>query len=174
VIVGLVGVNDGLQALRVMYPYGDTEGSCAADSFIVDRGLVLRPISDILWNAGGRCPYYTETGEFSICFLLVYERSRPSSPNPSVVGQSMIFTATVSRATATVTVTFLDGSSPLITNLPMSVGKAAFSVPSREARTPLWLPIAATALPGSALGAFEKRAFLTGSLLFAPNRTSLA
>src|ERR1700689_895535 len=41
-----------------------------------------------------------------------------SSPNPSVVGQSMIFRATVSPATTAGTVTFLDGSSPLITNFP--------------------------------------------------------
>ena len=53
-----------------------------------------------------------------------------SSPNPSIVGQSVNFTATVSPSTATGTVTFLDGSRALITNLPLSGGKTTFSVPN--------------------------------------------
>jgi hypothetical protein len=58
-----------------------------------------------------------------------------SSPNPSVMGQSVTFTAAVTPSTATGTVTFFNGSSALITNLPMSGGKATFSVPNLSAGT---------------------------------------
>lgn len=40
----------------------------AVDSFNADRGIVFKPIFDILWNAGGyeRCLDYKETGELAI------------------------------------------------------------------------------------------------------------
>ena len=53
-----------------------------------------------------------------------------SSVNPSVVGQSVTFTATISPSAATGTVTFLDGKASLITNLPIAGGKASFVVPN--------------------------------------------
>jgi hypothetical protein len=53
-----------------------------------------------------------------------------STPNPSVVGQSVIITATVTPSTATGTISVFDGTSALITNLPLSGGKASFSVPN--------------------------------------------
>jgi hypothetical protein len=72
-----------------------------------------------------------------------------STPNPSIVGQSVTFTATVSPSTATGTVTFLDGRSALITNLPMSGGKATFSVPNFTAGTH---PVTATYSGDSSYG----------------------
>jgi uncharacterized protein (TIGR03437 family) len=56
-----------------------------------------------------------------------------SSPNPSNVGQSVILAATVSPSTATGGVTFFDGSRALLTNDPMSGGKATISVPDFSA-----------------------------------------
>lgn len=58
-----------------------------------------------------------------------------SSVNPSAVGQSVTLTATVSPSAATGTVTFLDGKAPLITNLPISGGKASFVVPNLSVGT---------------------------------------
>jgi hypothetical protein len=45
------------------------------------------------------------------------------------------FTATVTPSTATGTVTFFDGSTALITDLPVSGGQATFSVPNLSAGT---------------------------------------
>jgi uncharacterized protein (TIGR03437 family) len=58
-----------------------------------------------------------------------------SSANPSTVGQSVVFTVKVSPAAATGTVTVLDGTSTLITNLPLSGGVADLSVPNLSAGT---------------------------------------
>jgi hypothetical protein len=58
-----------------------------------------------------------------------------SSPNPSVVGQSVVITSTVAPSTATGTVSIFDGTSPLITNLPLSGAKASFSVPNLSVGT---------------------------------------
>jgi Bacterial Ig-like domain (group 3) len=58
-----------------------------------------------------------------------------STPTSSVVGQSVIITASATPPTATGTLSFFDGTSALITNLPLSGGKVSFSVPNLSVGT---------------------------------------
>jgi len=55
--------------------------------------------------------------------------------NPSVFGNSLTFTANVTPASATGTVVFFDGSTPISGNLALSSGTAALTIPALGAGT---------------------------------------
>jgi len=80
IMVSLLGVKDytlgashlqGFRMVRSVFPFDrDTIvlPSVKADSYDVDRAVLMRPIFDTLWNAAGwsRCPDYSETGDLNI------------------------------------------------------------------------------------------------------------
>jgi hypothetical protein len=61
--------------------------------------------------------------------------SLTAGTNPSVYGDSLTFTANVTPASATGTVVFFDGSTPISSNLTLSTGTATLTIPALGAGT---------------------------------------
>jgi hypothetical protein len=61
--------------------------------------------------------------------------SLTAGTNPSVFGDSLTFTVNVTPASATGTIVFFDGSTPISGNLTLSSGTASFTIPALGAGT---------------------------------------